>query len=44
MFLDVTNVSDDENPAVTKELLRLKNLFETHIAKVFRDTSISVIS
>src|SRR3954470_14102102 len=33
MFLDATNASDEENPAVTEELLRLKNLFESGMFK-----------
>ena len=33
MFPDATNTSDEENPAVTKELLRLKNLFESGMFK-----------
>ena len=33
MFPDDTNTSVEENPAVTEELLRLKNLFETGMFK-----------
>ena len=33
MFPDVTNASDEGNPAVTEELLRLKNLFESGMFK-----------
>ena len=33
MFPDDTNASDEENPAVTEELLRLKNLFESGMLK-----------
>ena len=33
MFPDATNTSDEENPAVTEELLRLKNLFESGMFK-----------
>src|SRR3954466_14550517 len=33
IFIDDTNASDEENPAVTEKLLRLKNLFETGMFK-----------
>ena len=33
MFPNATDTSDEENPAVTKELLRLKNLFESVMFK-----------
>src|SRR3954467_13541180 len=33
IVIDDTNASDEENPAVTEELLRLKNLFETGMFK-----------
>src|SRR3954466_5060417 len=33
IVIDDTNPSDEENPAVTEELLRLKNLFETGMFK-----------
>src|SRR3954463_6434000 len=33
IIIDDTNPSDEENPAVTEELLRLKNLFETGMFK-----------
>src|SRR4051812_40306958 len=33
IVIDETNASDEENPAVTEELLRLKNLFESGMFK-----------
>src|SRR3954469_1449319 len=33
IVIDDTNASDEENPAVTEELLRLKKLFETGMFK-----------
>src|SRR3954466_6142916 len=33
IIFDDTNASDEENPAVTEELLRLKNLFESGMFK-----------